>query len=82
MKCAACGSPRVYPSRLRNSLERLRQLVSDKQPYRCHACGWRKWNDVAVHPDSPDVHPEDLRTGRVSKPVSTTDLDQLDSSLS
>jgi hypothetical protein len=31
-----------------------------------------------VHPDSPDVRPEDLRTGRVSAPVSTTDLDLLD----
>jgi hypothetical protein len=31
-----------------------------------------------VHPDSPDVRPEDLRTGRVSAPVSPTDLDLLD----
>lgn len=48
------------------------------QPYRCHQCGWRRWQEVRVHPDSPDVHPEDLRTGRVPKPLSPNDLDQLD----
>jgi hypothetical protein len=79
MKCPACGSTRVFPSRLRNVLERARQLVSDKQPYRCHQCGWRKWRDLLVHDDSPDVHPEDLRTGRVPAAVSTQDFDQLDS---
>ncbi|HVL68513.1 MAG TPA: hypothetical protein VM364_14715 [Vicinamibacterales bacterium] len=57
-------------------------MVTDKQPYRCHACGWRRWNDVVVHPDSHDIRPEDLRTGRVPKPVTSRDLDQLDSSLS
>ena len=33
-----------------------------------------------MHPDSPDVHPEDLRTGRMPKPLSSTELDQLDTS--
>jgi hypothetical protein len=33
---------------------------------------------MTVHPDNPDVHPDDLRTGRTSAPVTTTDLDQLD----
>lgn len=56
-------------------------MITDKQPYRCHQCGWRRWNEVRVLPESPDVHPEDLRTGRVPKPVSVNDLDQLDSSL-
>jgi hypothetical protein len=78
MKCAACGSTRVFPSRLRNVVEQLRQLMTEKQPYRCHQCGWRKWREVRVHPDSPDVHPEDLRTGRVPKTVSTKDFDELD----
>lgn len=78
MKCPGCGSSRVFPSRLRNGLERIRQMVTEKQPYRCHECGWRKWNEVRVHPDSPDVYPEDLRTGRVSQPVTNTDLDRLD----
>ena len=81
MKCPACGSANVFPSRLRNSLERLRQLLTDRQPYRCHGCGWRQWSKVRVHPESPDVHPEDLRTGRYAKPVTTGDLDQLDTSL-
>ena len=81
MKCPSCASARVYPSQLRGSYERLRHLATDKQPYRCHACGWRKWIEVHVHPDSPDVHPDDLRTGRVPKTVSPSDLDQLDSSI-
>ena len=78
MQCPSCGSPRVYPSRLRNSLERLRQRLTDRQPYRCHACNWRKWNDVIVREDGPDIHPDDLRTGRTATPLSTRDLDQLD----
>jgi hypothetical protein len=78
MKCPGCGSARVFPSRLRNTLERLRNLLTDKQPYRCHQCGWRKWNEVRVHQESQDVHPDDLRTGRVPRPLSTSDLDQLD----
>lgn len=78
MKCPTCGSSRVFPSRLRHGIERLRQMMTEKQPYRCHQCGWRKWREVRVHPDSPDVHPEDLRTGRVPQPVSPNDLDELD----
>jgi hypothetical protein len=59
--------------------ERLRQMTTDKQPYRCHECGWRKWREVRVHDDGQDVHPEDLRTGHAPQPVSSADLDQLDS---
>ncbi len=77
MQCPSCRSARVYPSQPRG-LERLRRLVSDKQPYRCHQCGWRQWRDVELHPDSPDVDPDDLRTGRAPKPVSANDLDQID----
>ncbi len=79
MTCPTCGSPRVYPSRLRNIVERLRQRLTDKQPYRCHQCGWRKWKDVLMHPESPDVRPDDLRTGRVPAPVTPKDFDELDS---
>ena len=78
MKCPACGSSRVFPSRLRNILERVREMLTDKQPYRCHQCGWRRWREVKVLPDGPDVHPEDLRTSHVSEPMSSTELDQLD----
>jgi DNA-directed RNA polymerase subunit RPC12/RpoP len=78
MKCPACGSSRLYPSRLKNAYERLRQALTDKQPYRCHECGWRKWRDVFVHPQGPDVSPEDLRTGRGPRPVSPAELDELD----
>ena len=80
MKCSACGSPRVFPSRLRNTIERLRQMLTEKQPHRCHDCGWRKWAEVHVMPEGPDVHPEDLRTSRVSEPVSSQDIDRLDAS--
>lgn len=79
MQCPSCSSARVYPSRLRNIVERLRASLTEKQPVRCHECGWRRWRDVVVHEDHAPVLPDDLRTGRGATPVSTTDLDQLDS---
>ena len=79
MQCPSCGSARVYPSRLRNLLERLRQALTDKQPVRCHQCGWRRWRDVVVHEEHAPVVPDDLRTGRGRAPVSSNELDQLDS---
>ena len=78
MTCPGCRSPRVYPSRLRNTLERVRNRLTDKQPYRCHACNWRGWREVQLHENNQDIRPDDLRTGRVPKPVTSTDLDQLD----
>jgi hypothetical protein len=57
----------------------LRQVATDKQPFRCHACGVRPWRALRIHADGSDVRPEDLRTGRASEPVSAADLDQLDS---
>jgi hypothetical protein len=80
MQCPACGSARVYPSRLRNVVERMRQRLTDKQPFRCHQCGWRRWRDVVVHEEHPPVRPDDLRTGRAVPPVSTRDIERLDSS--
>lgn len=78
MKCPRCASSRVYPSRLRNLAERLRQKLTDQQPYRCHECNWRKWREVEFLSPSPDVKPDDLRTGRGVAPVSSKDVDQLD----
>jgi transposase-like protein len=78
MKCPRCASARVYPSRLRGSLERLRQKLTDRQPYRCHECSWRRWREVEFLGRNPDVHPADLRTGRGPAPVSPSDVDQLD----
>jgi hypothetical protein len=78
MKCPKCASTRVYPSRLRGPLERLRQKVTDKQPYRCHECGWRRWRDVEFLGASPDVAPDDLRTGRGPTPLSSNEVDELD----
>jgi len=78
MKCPRCASARVYPSLLRNGLERLRQKLTDKQPYRCHECSWRKWRAVEFLTADPDVRPDDLRTGHGAVPVSSKDVDQLD----
>jgi transposase-like protein len=78
MKCPKCASTRVYPSRLRGQLERLRQKVTDKQPYRCHECGWRRWRDVEFMGASPDVAPDDLRTARGPAPLSSNEVDELD----
>jgi hypothetical protein len=52
--------------------------MTDRQPYRCHECNWRKWREVEFLSANPDVSPEDLRTGRDGQPLSTTDVDQLD----
>jgi hypothetical protein len=78
MKCPRCASARVYPSRLRNGLERFRQKMTERQPYRCHECGWRKWRQVEFLSANPDVLPEDLRTAHGAAPLSTTDVDRLD----
>ena len=79
MQCPACGSPRVYSSRLRGLLERLRQTVTGRQPVRCHDCGWRRWRDVIDQGGAPIV-PDDLRTGRASTRLSSAEIDQIDSS--
>jgi len=78
MKCPRCASGRVYPSRLRNGLERLRQKMTDRQPYRCHECNWRKWREVEFLTADPDVRPEDLSTGRRVTPLATSEVDPLD----
>lgn len=78
MQCPSCGSARVYPSRLRNVLERLRQKLTDRQPVRCHQCGWRRWREVMAPDEQPLVRPDDLRTGRQAIPVSSGELDRLD----
>jgi len=78
MKCPACSSARVYPSRLRNSFERLRQKLTERQPYRCHECGWRKWREVEFLAANSDVQPDDLRTGHGPVTVSTNEVDELD----
>ena len=78
MKCPKCASTRVYPSRLRGAVERLRQKLTDRQPYRCQECGWRRWRDVEFLGSTKDVGPEDLRTGRGGMPLAPTDVDELD----
>ena len=78
MTCPSCGSERVYPSRLRNTIERLRHRLTDRQPYRCHDCGWRRWQQMAFTAPNPDVTPDDLRVGRRPAPVVADDLDPLD----
>lgn len=78
MKCPRCKSARVYPSRLRNGLERLRQKLTDRQPYRCHECDWRKWREVEFLTVNPDVKPDDLRSGRQTGPLPQKDVDRLD----
>lgn len=78
MNCPDCGSPRVFPSRLRNGFERLRQVLTDKQPYRCHQCNWRKWRNLEIHAGNDDVRPDDLRTGCTPQAVSPSEIDSLD----
>ena len=78
MQCPSCGSARVYPSRLKNVVERLRHNVTGKQPVRCHDCAWREWREVAMHEELAPVRPDDLRTGRRAPAVSAADLERID----
>jgi hypothetical protein len=78
MRCPKCRSRRVYPSRLRSPLERLRQKFTERRPHRCHACNWRAWREVEFESSEADVTPQDLRTGRAPAPLSQKDVDQLD----
>lgn len=78
-KCPACGSTKVYPSRHRSSRERLRQLFTEKRPYRCHACNWRQWALIEVHiPDQPDADPQTAGRHRGDRPMTHEELDRLD----
>ena len=77
MHCPTCGSARVYLSRLRGFLERLRQVLTGMHPVRCHQCGWRRWRSVVDHSSTPIV-PDDLRTGRTVAPLSHRDIEQID----
>ena len=79
MQCASCGSARVYPSRLKNVMERLRHSVTGKRPLRCRDCDWRQWREVVVHEGQAPVRPDDLRTGRRAPDVSLADLERIDS---
>ena len=63
MKCPVCGSPRVYPSRLRSAVEHLRRTVTGLYPHRCHACGDRHWRELIVPVDGSDAPPNDLPKG-------------------
>ena len=77
MQCPSCGSTRVYPSRLRSLLERVRQAMTGMHPVRCHECGWRRWRNV-IEADGAPIVPDDLRTGRTAAPLSSRELDQID----
>lgn len=78
-RCPSCTSARIYPSRLRSRIERIRRALTDRQPYRCHACGARTWSVIDVPNDHTDASPDDLRTGVSAKPITTSEIDLLDS---
>jgi hypothetical protein len=69
----------VYPSRHRGAGERLRQVFTQKRPYRCHNCGWREWAEIDVQiPDQPDVDPRSLRRPHPDRPLTGDEIDGLD----
>ena len=83
-QCPRCGSSRIYPSRLRSALERLRRAFTERQPYRCHACNYRGWHLMGVPGTGRDdtkpgqFSEQDLRQGK-PRTVTAEDLDRLDS---
>ena len=78
-RCPACGSSRIYPSRLRSARERLRHFLTGMQPYRCHQCDWRRWSRVSLRsrPKGQTV-PDELRTSAPHGSVNASELDRLD----
>lgn len=45
LQCPTCGSGgAVHRSSARTWWERWRKRLTEKRPYRCHACGWRGWD--------------------------------------
>jgi DNA-directed RNA polymerase subunit RPC12/RpoP len=77
-KCPKCGSHRIYPSRQKSLVERVRRAITDKQPYRCHACSYRGWHDIVVPRPKADKHDELRPSNRKTKAVTADDLDRLD----
>jgi hypothetical protein len=82
-RCPACGSSRIYPSRLRNLRERFRHLVTGQQPYRCHQCNWRRWSQATFRTSNRgQTAPDELRVAApdASAPaaVDRAELDRLD----
>lgn len=71
--CPSCGSHRVYRSRTRDTLERIRRQLTAKRPCRCHDCNWRGWVAEATRLVTPQ------RTAKAS--LSAPDLSAVDSAL-
>lgn len=71
--CPACESPRVFRSRTRTALERLRRQFTMKRPFRCHACNWRGWGTETERSFSL----EDVREADAPQP----DLNAINSAL-
>lgn len=77
--CPTCESARIYPSRLRSGIERVRRALTEHQPYRCHVCGFRGWGQIVVPLSTEDRDAEELRSGGVARPITPRDLERLDS---
>jgi hypothetical protein len=59
--------------------ERLRHLLTRKQPYRCHQCEWRRWAPVTLRPRGRgETLPDELRANGPRAAVKVAELDQLD----
>jgi len=41
VECPECGKLRVFRSRRKNLMEKLRSRLFGRYPFRCHACGFR-----------------------------------------
>jgi hypothetical protein len=73
--CPECGGGKVYRSRYRSWLERMRRRISARHPYRCWDCDWRGWQ---VPPPQDDQKPEFVWLGATVPP----DLDAIDEAVS
>jgi hypothetical protein len=71
--CPVCGSNRVFRSKTRGFVEKLRRQFTVKRPYRCHACDWRGWSAEGAQA----VSPKDILEAATAPP----DLSAIDAAL-
>jgi hypothetical protein len=75
--CQQCGSARVFRSRCRNAIERLRFRITGQHPFRCHQCQWRGWRSERWDPSDEIDLCSTMRRAE-TPPLPAEELDRLD----
>jgi transposase-like protein len=93
-QCPKCKSEDFHRSRVKSKWEYCRNEVTGRRPYRCHACGWRRWSvalgakfgevemEIAMRamvPEAPNLRGFALAREDRSHEVNLDQLDNVDS---